>query len=46
VNEVLLASWLEDPAERILTYRRLAHAMTSHAQTATNDEPIALEAAA
>lgn len=34
VDEVLLASWLEDPAERLATYRHLAHAMTRHTHVA------------
>jgi len=45
-REVLLASWLEDPAERIATYRRLARAMRFQAQSATTIERRELEAIA
>lgn len=45
-REVLLASWLEDPAERIATYRRLAGAMSLQVQSTTPAARIAREAIA
>jgi len=46
VREVLLANWLEDPAQRIATYRRLARAMSLPASHTTSSDRPALRAVA